>query len=126
MAAPEFQITNFGMLTLLINHKDIFMRIRSLFIPLLLIILAVHSQDARAQLIPEVKAEVVAEIPDDSLGRRTPRGAVSGFIQAVADQNTMRASRYLNLRASQRKTRTRERIVTSFQQLLVKGGNILP
>src|SRR5690606_31924894 len=35
--------------------------------------------------------------PEDSLGRRTPRGTISGFIKAVADGDYTRAAFYLNL-----------------------------
>ncbi len=87
------------------------------------------SASAHAQLIPdasEVKETVIPEIPDDSLGRRTPRGTVSGFIQAISDQNISRAAEYLNLSKSQKKERERERLVKIFQQLLDQGGNIMP
>lgn len=82
---------------------------------------------AAAQLLPENKAaeEPVKEVPDDSLGRRTPRGTVSGFLQAVADQNYMRASYYLDLKRSFRKETERKRIVTVLQRLLDRG-NIMP
>src|SRR3954465_5016078 len=69
---------------------------------------------------------VQADIPDDSLGRRTPRGMVSGFIKAVSDQNYLRASQYLQLRPSLHNKDERERVVRTFQRLLDKGGNIMP
>ncbi|MDJ1505689.1 mechanosensitive ion channel family protein [Xanthocytophaga agilis] len=34
---------------------------------------------------------------EDSLGRRNPRGTVSGFLEAVGEQNYIRASRYLKI-----------------------------
>ncbi|HEX8561528.1 MAG TPA: mechanosensitive ion channel family protein [Flavobacterium sp.] len=88
------------------------------------------SYDAVAQLMPEPTQEtqepIVPEVPPDSLQRRTPRGTVSGFIQAVADQNLIRASRYLNLSRARQKNKERERIVKVFQKLLDQGGNIMP
>lgn len=67
-----------------------------------------------------------AKFPDDSLGRRTPRGAVNGYIQAVSDQNFIRASRYFNLKRAYRSDRQRERIVKVMQRLLDQGGDIIP
>ncbi|MFP9118003.1 mechanosensitive ion channel family protein [Flavobacterium sp. RNTU_13] len=64
--------------------------------------------------------------PPDSLNRRDPRGTVNGFIQAVADQNYIRASRYLNLKRNWRSNRQRTRIVTKFQKLLDQGGDMIP
>ncbi len=66
------------------------------------------------------------EIPDDSLGRRNPRGTVSGFFKAFEEQNFQRASEYLTLKRSYRKAKERERIVKQFQNLLDQSGEILP
>lgn len=86
--------------------------------------------EVSAQILPGTseKSEeaIVAEVPDDSLGRRNPRGTVSGFIQSVAEQNYVRASRYLNLEKSRRSNKERERIVKVLQRLLDQGGNIMP
>ena len=85
--------------------------------------------EASAQLIPTIGdtiGTVATEIPDDSLGRRTPRGTVNGFIKAVAEQNYIRASHYLNLDKPRRKSAERQRIVKVLQGLLDKGGNIMP
>ncbi|HEU4496354.1 MAG TPA: mechanosensitive ion channel domain-containing protein [Flavobacterium sp.] len=83
-----------------------------------------------SQILPETgngtEKEPELEIPDDSLGRRTPRGTVSGFIEAVASQNYARASQYLELKPSLTNDRERERIVKSLQKLLDHGGNIMP
>ncbi|MXN93166.1 mechanosensitive ion channel [Flavobacterium sp. Sd200] len=80
-----------------------------------------------AQLLPGVDTESTEKapvVPEDSLGRRTPRGTVEGFFKAVADENYIRASRYLQLKRAYRKTKQRERIVKNFKLLLDKGGNI--
>ncbi len=81
-----------------------------------------------AQLLPETEKaeEVVPEIPDDSLGRRTPRGTVSGFIQAMGDRKYTRASQYFDLKKSRRSETERERLVLVLQRLLDQGGNIMP
>ncbi len=34
------------------------------------------------------------ELPEDALGRRTPRGSIAGFISAVADKNYALAGEY--------------------------------
>jgi len=85
------------------------------------------SANLNAQLLSttsETKEEV--KFPDDSLGRRTPRGSVSGFLKAVSEQNYIRASQYLYLKRSFRKVRERERIVKVMQNLLDQSGNIIP
>ena len=83
--------------------------------------------ELNAQLLPstgETKEEV--KIPEDSLGRRNPRGTVNGFLKAVSEQNYNRASQYLYLKRSYRKTKERERIVKLMQNLLDQSGNIIP
>jgi len=94
---------------------------------LLFWIFLLNFTQASAQLLPttsEQQEEV--KIPEDSLGRRTPRGTVNGFLKAVADQNYIRASHYLTLKRSFRKTKERERIVKVMQNLLDQSGNIIP
>jgi MscS family membrane protein len=95
----------------------------------LVLFLLVLNNPLQAQMLQateENKQAAAAEIPEDSLGRRTPRGTVNGFLSAVADQNYIRASRYLKLRRSQQKEREQERIVKILQGLLDKGGNLMP
>lgn len=80
-----------------------------------------------AQSLPEPKPEpAVVEIAVDSLGRETPRGAVSGFIKAVAEQNYKRAAEYLNFKQAKRSGKQRQRLVKSLQRLLDHGGDIMP
>ena len=82
---------------------------------------------AQAQILatPETKTEE-AKFPADSLERRTPRGTVNGFIKAMADQNYIRASQFLELKRSWRKKSQRLRIVQTFQRLLDQGGDMAP
>ncbi|MCR5862373.1 mechanosensitive ion channel family protein [Flavobacterium sp. J372] len=83
---------------------------------------------AGAQLTPAENTQPAKpETPSDSLGRRTPRGTVDGFLKAMSDQNYQRASQYLDLKRSLRnKPKERERIVKTLQHLLDSGGSILP
>jgi MscS family membrane protein len=93
-----------------------------------LLLLILFSNGLYAQLLPTGKSSdsttEEAVFPPDSLDRRNPRGTVNGFIQAVADQNYIRASRYLNLKRSWRSTGQRKRIVLKFQALLDQGGDM--
>jgi MscS family membrane protein len=92
-----------------------------------LLLFTLFSSGLRAQLLSTGKADdktADAVFPADSLNRRNPRGTVNGFIQAVADQNYIRASRYLNLKRSWRSNRQRKRIVLKFQSLLDQGGDM--
>ncbi len=81
-----------------------------------------------AQLIPGTgeSKETIEETPKDSIGRDTPRGTVSGFIQAMADRNYAHAASYLRLRKSQMRPKERQRIVQNFQKLLDRSGSLLP
>ncbi len=63
--------------------------------------------------------------PDDSLGRRTPRGTVSGFIDAVAKQNYILAGRYLRIDTTLQTNRSRAELARGLQQLLDQRGNIM-
>lgn len=95
-----------------------------------LILLLGISNTVSAQILPEItekkEGTQVVVIPDDSLGRRNPRGTVSGFIQAVAEQDLIKASEYLNLEKPLQTNKERERIVMVLQRLLDQGGNIMP
>lgn len=82
-----------------------------------------------AQIIPGSSPETEEALPEfaeDSLGRRTPRGTVSGFITALSRQNYDRAARYLNLEEIPVSNGEPERLVTTIQTLLDRGGNIMP
>lgn len=86
----------------------------------------------QGQVLPTTNTETQAEEPEapqfppDSLGRRTPRGTVSGFIKAVADQNYSRASRYLNLEQAPSGSQEGERLARVLRNLLDRRGNIMP
>jgi MscS family membrane protein len=86
------------------------------------------SLNAHAQLLPgtsDKPADAVAETPKDSLGRRTPRGTVEGYMKAVEEGNYMKASQYLELnKRSWRRQKERIRIVTVFQKLLDQRGDL--
>ncbi|RYE49044.1 MAG: mechanosensitive ion channel family protein, partial [Sphingobacteriales bacterium] len=102
---------------------------KPIYLYLSVVLFFAGASDVSAQLIPgigDTSSTVAIEIPDDSLGRRTPRGTVNGFIKAVAEQNYIRASQYLNLDKPRRKTVERQRIVKVLQRLLDQGGNIMP
>lgn len=100
--------------------------IKYLFIFLWIII--ANPTDVAGQLLSTGSTEQKEEpqLPQDSLGRTTPRGTVSGFLKAVSEQNYIRASQYLYLKRSFRKPAERERIVKTMQNLLDQSGNIVP
>ena len=76
----------------------------------------------------EDSEEKEPEWPADSLGRRTPRGAVVGFIEAVAEEDYNRAARYLNLsEVSQSNPDVPgPELAQALQRLLDQQGNIIP
>lgn len=71
-------------------------------------------------------AAAIPKFPEDSLNRRTPRGAVAGFISAVSKENYERAARYLHIDRKLRKKRNKEQLAQGLQQLLDQHGSILP
>jgi MscS family membrane protein len=77
--------------------------------------------------IPKPSADTAVSVPDwpaDTLGRRTPRGAVQGFIKAIAAENYAKAALYLHLDRKQRKQG--EQLAHTLQRLLDHGGEIIP
>src|SRR5690606_24196024 len=62
--------------------------------------------------------------PADSLGRRTPRGTVEGFLKAATSQNYAKAQHYLNLDSSF--TGDKEKYVRALQRIIETSGNIYP
>lgn len=64
--------------------------------------------------------------PTDSLGRRSPRGTVEGFLKAVGSQNYKNASRYLNLDSTLTSSQDSIKHAQSLQVLLETKGNIFP
>lgn len=103
--------------------------LRKFYVLIIFTFFLLSNADAFAQLFPsatEAKEAIAPEFSEDSLGRRTPRGTVSGYFQAVGNKNYQRASQFLNIKKSRRSDSQREKIVLNFQKLLDKSGNILP
>lgn len=70
--------------------------------------------------------EIKLEIPDDDLNRRTPRGTVQGYLEAIAQEDYKKASQFLNLMNIPVETRDKKgpAIAKSLKMLLDKGGAI--
>ncbi|MDO1450705.1 hypothetical protein Q0590_30810 [Rhodocytophaga aerolata] len=83
---------------------------------------------AKGQLLPgdttESTPAAVPSWPEDSLGRRTPRGAVEGFIQAVANNNYNKAAQYLSLNPLSQDTLDGGVLAMAMQRLLDQSGNL--
>jgi MscS family membrane protein len=76
----------------------------------------------------EKPADVPPESPPDELGRSTPRGLVTGFLDAISKQDFDKASQYLDLTKipeGSRKTRGPE-LAKDLQSLLDKNGWFFP
>jgi len=72
------------------------------------------------------KEQEAEKIPDDPLGRRTPRGTVNGFIDAMSGLNYDRAARYLNFPPGISTKEAKEEVVQVLQRLFDQKGNIQP
>ena len=64
--------------------------------------------------------------PEDSLGRRTPRGTVLGFIESVSEEDYARAAQYLDLSQSEQPTIQGPERAQALQRLLDQRGDIIP
>ena len=77
-----------------------------------------------AQLAPAADAPSVTAPQRDALGRTTPRGAIQGYLDAVAADDLERAARYLDIGPlSQRRA---ERLVRDLRTVLDRSGELLP
>ncbi|GAB3817804.1 mechanosensitive ion channel family protein [Pontibacter rugosus] len=98
---------------------------------LVLVNLTASALSAQAQLLPSDTSdsqEVLApQWAEDSLGRRTPRGTVDGFIKAVAAEDYSKAAHYLNIEKKPRGAKQDGAILAqALQRLLDQRGNIMP
>ena len=112
------------------TNKHIHKHFRLLLHFLTLFLLFVFATPVHAQLLPNDTTGNTGETagpawPEDSLGRRTPRGTVNGFIKAVADEDYARAAQFLNLDPALKK-QNEAQLARSLQHLLDKSGSIVP
>ncbi|KQS27648.1 mechanosensitive ion channel family protein [Dyadobacter sp. Leaf189] len=70
------------------------------------------------------KSEVT--YPPDSLGRRTPRGAVDGFLRAASQNNFKKAALYLRRDPALKKKQDRTRQAKALNALVEAKGSIYP
>ena len=78
------------------------------------------------QQVTDSTTALVPNWPADSLGRRTPRGAVQGFIKSIAAQNYVKAALYLNLDSTLQQQQQGEKLAHSLHRLLDQSGKIRP
>ena len=105
--------------------------------PLLLLLIALlcwqtYVSPANAQ-ITEFAQSVTAvgetpQIPQDPLGRSTPRGTIQGYVEAIARENYEKAAQYFDLSYIPKRKREEmaAEIVRNFQRLLNFNGTLLP
>src|SRR5690606_1053493 len=96
---------------------------------LVIAVILISSIDLTAQVLPQDTTAKESDIhawPKDSLGRRTPRGAVEGFIKAISLQEYNKAGSYLKLDSSIKNYQDTAHIVKGFQYLLEKNGRLFP
>ncbi|WP_237144848.1 mechanosensitive ion channel family protein [Pontibacter pamirensis] len=70
--------------------------------------------------------QVEPEWANDSLGRRTPRGTVEGFIKAVANEDYAKAAQFLELEPDLQDDVDGAALALSLQRLLDQNGRIFP
>ena len=83
-----------------------------------------YAQLPATKTAPTTEDETPPDWPKDSLQRRTPRGAVEGFVKAVADENYARAAHYLNLSGMDNATMSGPELAQTLQRLVDQQGNI--
>jgi MscS family membrane protein len=70
-------------------------------------------------------AESAPASPPDTLGRSTPRGAVEGFITAVANEDYEKAAKYLRLDRVLKKNRNKVRLAQALESVM-NDGTVFP
>ncbi|MEL6751515.1 MAG: hypothetical protein AAFO70_05505, partial [Pseudomonadota bacterium] len=93
---------------------------RCFFILFWLVTSIIAPTTAMAQLVPGA-AETPAAAPTDTLGRTTPRGAVQGYIDAMAANDEARASQYLNAEPGSFRARV---LARELRQVLDRKGRL--
>ncbi|AKD05758.1 mechanosensitive ion channel family protein [Pontibacter korlensis] len=93
--------------------------------------LALATTPSHAQLLPPPAADSTEQAsapawPEDSLGRRTPRGTVSGFIKAVAREDYAKAANFLRVDPSLQENQDETKLAQALQRLLDQSGTIFP
>lgn len=119
---------NNQMLMLGLNFSHLFFKHSRLLFTFLVIISSVSYVNGQI-LFPDStknKEEVNVSWPEDSLGRRTPRGAIEGFIKAVSLKNYELAGKYLHLDTAVQKEENRSKLAQGLQYLLEKKGRLFP
>ena len=84
-----------------------------------------HAQLPSTNPTQATEDETKPEWSADSLQRRTPRGAVAGFVRAVAEENYVRAARYLNLDGLADSTVPGPELARTLERLVDRQGNII-
>ncbi|SDL56105.1 MscS family membrane protein [Salinimicrobium catena] len=80
----------------------------------------------QAQLVPErQKDEQVPDWGEDRFGRRTPRGTISGFINAVAEKDYEKAGNFLNMEQASVEADGQE-LSRVLEKFLDRRGQIFP
>lgn len=89
--------------------------------------LGIHDSMAQSNLFPgdTTAAAAAPVLPPDSLGRRTPKGTVEGFISAVAEENYEKASMYMRLDKLLKKNRNKVKLAQALEMVMNKG-TVLP
>ena len=92
------------------------------------ILLALFATPATAQIsLPGAKSVAAEPAPRDPYGRDTPRGLLTGYIQALTAKNYERAGDYLDLPESSESFRSARgiRLSRELEQLLDRGGSLV-
>lgn len=110
------------------NFSRMFFKYPPLFFISFIIFSTVSELKAQT-ILPDSSGKQEGAVPiwlEDSLGRRTPRGAVEGFIKAVSSQDYELAGKYLNLDIAVQKEENRLKLAQGLQYLLEKNGRLFP
>ncbi len=103
---------------------------RAILFTFLLLFLGFSPPSAQAQFGSEDTTSLVEAVmpdwPNDSLGRRTPRSSVEGFIAAISEENYAKAVLYLNVDPALQQSIQGQLLARGLQRLLDQKGKIIP
>lgn len=96
-------------------------KLQTHFLLLFLILVTGTSYAQGDSAAADTSAAEAPALPPDSLGRRTPRGTVEGFISAVAAEDYEKAAMYLRLDKVLKKNRNKVKLAQALEQVLNEG-----
>lgn len=111
----------------MLNKQNINASARHLIVGCLLLIITLFDAKAQLPVLPGDSARPARAVyPPDSLGRRTPRGTIDGFLKASYQSDYRKAALYIRRDPALKKRQNSVKQAKALQALLEVNGRIYP